>query len=118
MQASLENLAGIEDALRVERSLEGAHQSDLGRRAGMMQIRLFLEPDAMLGGYRTIQPGKRTVDDVLDRFPDLGVVRRGRNHEVQVAVAEVAEHIAAGGATTFRDTFADACDIRGHRIDR
>ncbi len=85
----IENLAGVENALGVERLLQGAHQRHFLGRARDQEVRLFLQTDAVFGGHRPADVRQRFVDGALDRFP-RGLVLAGANREMQIAVADLA----------------------------
>src|SRR5579871_6837194 len=57
-----EDLARIEDVLRIERALEALHQRDLGLIPRPTKIGALLEPDAVLGRNRAAALPERIVD--------------------------------------------------------
>src|SRR5579863_2857701 len=63
---ALENLARIEDAVGVDRLLDGAHQCDFLRTAREVQEFALQRADAVLGRDRTPPPGHEFVDRALD----------------------------------------------------
>lgn len=53
-----EDLAGVENVLRIQRGLEAGHEGDFGRRARDVQEVALVQADAVFGGDRTLQPGE------------------------------------------------------------
>src|SRR5688500_15073346 len=91
-----EDLARIQDVLRVQRAFEQAHQLDLRLRAGDREVVALLEADAMLRRDGATDRPQRFVD-VLVRLPMQRIavaVRRWVHEQVEVAVARVAHDVA------------------------
>ncbi len=83
-------LSGIHQAERIERTLDRAHGLKLRRRCEAFQLRQLHLPDAMLGGDRTACEGHEVVDHLRNlgrAFAD----RIAAHVEVHVSIAEMAE---------------------------
>ncbi len=84
----IEDRAGVEDAARVERRLDAAHQRELRRVLELGDVRLLLGADAVLARDRAAElhaRGEHVADEVV---PHVRVLLEHR--EVDVAVARVA----------------------------
>src|SRR5450432_2975499 len=91
-----QDLARVEDSVRVERDFELTHQTDFSRAAGVPQPLFLEQPDAVLGAdaavVRTHQREEIGVDLVGAREERVLRERVGLHDvHVQVSVADVAE---------------------------
>src|SRR5712692_739323 len=107
--AALEHLAGVHQSLRVESALQRAHQLELERRLAAAD-RFALElPQPMLGGNRAAQLGDRVVHDAAYRLA-LREERVRADVVVQVAVADMAEHVLLHAGERALERARDALD--------
>src|SRR6201999_1881383 len=91
-----DDLARVQDVLRVERALERAHHLELRRALVARQLVAFLHADAVLGADRAAEAVHDVVHDALDVLPageeGGGVaVPGGAEVEMDIAVADMAE---------------------------
>src|SRR5690349_1933632 len=88
----LENFSRIENAARVVRFLQGAHQRDFAGAARKRKEVALFETDAVLGGDRAALPAQGTIDDVFDFAMRLGAAIAHARDEMQITVTEMTEH--------------------------
>src|SRR5688500_14774172 len=85
----------VQDAVRVERGLEAAHQLNLQRILAGMQLRTLGPADPVLGTDRAAklldQVEDPTLKLLLTRARKIDRVGRQHDIEVQIAVADMAE---------------------------
>src|SRR5690606_33408913 len=86
----LQNLARIEDAVRIERLLEPAHQGNFFRRARIGEPRTLERTDAVFGRYRSAEVAHRVIDGPRGGMPYGFVIGAGREADMQIAVANMA----------------------------
>src|ERR1700734_267971 len=90
-----EDLAGIEDAVGIERTLDGAHQIQLHGLGVALELRHFQPADAVLGAEAAAEIPHQVVNGTLDRLlareEGCAVGARGLVEiEVEIAVTDVA----------------------------
>src|SRR3546814_6436563 len=86
---SIEYLAWIENAFRVQHPLDIQHQRPLLRVARDWEPCLLLQTDAMFGRDRTANPAQWLIDAAFNLFPVFGAART--NGDVQIAVAHMSK---------------------------
>ena len=99
----IEDLPRIHDAVWVKNLFDRPQISDFSRVAGEVQIGLFSQADAMLGGDADAEPLQRREQALTDPTADFseGVgLQRGRfeDIDVQIAIADMAisQHLKIG----------------------
>src|ERR1041385_6199004 len=111
------NLSRIENVLRIERLLKRAHELYFVRIARIGEIVALLEADAVLRRDRAVAAAQCAVDDLLDGAMRLGTAVADTRYEMQVAVAQMAEHHQGHGRPTRFQRIAHFGDIRLHPAD-
>src|SRR3546814_15354359 len=86
---SIEYLAWIENAFRVQHPLDIQHQRPLLRVARDWEPCLLLQTDAMFGRDRTANPAQWLIDAAFNLFPVFGAART--NGDGQIAVAHMSK---------------------------
>src|SRR3546814_19119817 len=86
---SIEYLAWMENAFRVQHPLDIQHQRPLLRVARDWEPCLLLQTDAMFCRDRTANPAQWLIDAAFNLFPVFGAART--NGDVQIAVAHMSD---------------------------
>src|SRR5204862_2152217 len=114
-----EDLAGVEDALRVERVLHRAHRGDGDGVAALGEVPALHAPDAVLAGDRAAQ-ARRDVEDRLDGGTErglaadrVGVVEQDVDVDVPVAGVAVGDLADAEARGDLADAAEEVGDLRG-----
>ena len=113
--AGLEELAGVQDTLGVERAFDRPHQVELDRAPVARELGPLHAADAVLGGNRAVHVGNEVVHGARHRLPQrkervAGHHRGLRDVVVHVAVAVVAERDGAGAGAERPDQLVGAGD--------
>ncbi|MEY9164289.1 hypothetical protein ABIE78_002408 [Sinorhizobium fredii] len=87
--SSAKYLAGVQNTVRVERSLDAPHHLELRRAAGAVEKVAFQDADAVFRRDRAVVAANKGVDDPVDLVQRLGVRVRLREGDVQVPASTV-----------------------------
>ena len=107
---------GIQDAVRVERGFEPAHEIELRRIARVVQVLPAQRAHAVLRADRAAVSADCRIHCVAQPLETVGAM--GRHREVQIAVADVTEHEVRHWLRPARKFRVEAREKSRHRVDR